>query len=148
MCSLVFMERNRRPHIWLDSCSSLASSRRAVRVPDTASLVVAHPTCSPGNGSHFSQLPKLSRCICVREFFLLAHIVCVGNVSNAFLSCSMAAANASVWSADGVLLALMGSGFITVYDTNTEEQVSPPFVTPGKAWSMPLGCAQRGLRSA
>ena len=37
--------------------------------------------------------------------------------------CSMAAASASVWSADGALLALMSGGVVTVYDTNTEEQV-------------------------
>ncbi len=34
----------------------------------------------------------------------------------------MAAANASVWSADGGLLALLSAGVATVYDTDTEEQ--------------------------
>lgn len=70
---------------------------------------------------------------------------CEQDLLNALLSpcCSMAAANASVWSADGALLALMSAGVVTVYDTDTEEQVR---MQNARSVTLPSALGRRGAR--
>lgn len=77
--------------------------------------------------------PAMARPSASRPSLAGARLSCMPSVTpvtwqellNAFLPpcCSMPAASASVWSADGALLALMSAGVVTVYDTATEEQV-------------------------
>ncbi len=57
----------------------------------------------------------------------------------------MAAANASVWSADGGLLALLSAGVATVYDTATEEQARAAHARRG-AKALCRTCTSRAVR--